>query len=142
MAGYRELLGDTLRTLGDKARELGESSGVRDIYARGAERAKSYARLAKLTIASNSDAEELRKAYTELGKLCYERGEPSPDAATAALFARIGELRESLRKKEEEIRAMHADYESKTAETPEMDADLSAFEDVVNATENDGSGEA
>lgn len=142
MSSYREIINGTLRSIGDKMKEVGESSGVKDIYSRGAERAKSYARVAKLTMAINGEAEELRKVYAEIGKLCYEQNEAAPDPIYEGLFARVGELRASLKSKEDEIRARREEFEAAQAEkNGDIEVEIGNFEDVVNATENDGSGQ-
>ena len=53
MADYKEILG----SLVNKARGAVESSGIADVYQKGAGRAKSYARIARLTLDLNSQAE-------------------------------------------------------------------------------------
>lgn len=141
MASYKDILNGTLRTLGDKARELSEAGGVKEIYNRGAERAKSYARAAKLSLEINGESEELRKVYAEIGKLCFEQNEAAPGELYAGLFAQAKELRERLRGKEEEIRAMRESFEAAQAEKDGgIEAEIGDFEDIVNATESDGKG--
>ena len=142
MAGYKDILSGTIRSLGDKVKEVSEAGGVKEIYSRGAERAKSYARAAKLSLDINGETEELRKVYTEIGKLFFEQNETAPGPLYEGLFARAGELRASLRSMEEEIRALREDFEAAQAEkNGEIEVEIGNFEDVVNATETDGRGE-
>ena len=93
MASYKDILNGTLRGLGDKVKEVSEAGGVKEIYTRGAERAKSYARAAKLSLEINGDSEELRKVYAEIGKLYFEQNEAAPGALYAGLFAQAEEIR-------------------------------------------------
>ena len=141
MANYKDILNGTLRSLSDKAKELGEAGGVKELYARGADRAKSYARAAKLSLEINGDSEELRKVYTEIGKLCFEQNEAAPGPLYAGLFAQAEELRARLRDKEGEIRAMRESFEAAQAEkSGDIEVEIGDFEDIVNATESDGKG--
>ena len=68
MADYKELLG----SLVNKAKSVMDSSGVAGVYQKGADRAKVYSRIARLTLDSNNQAEELRKVFTEIGKLYFD----------------------------------------------------------------------
>ena len=141
MANYKDILNGTLRSLSDKAKELGEAGGVKELYARGADRAKSYARAAKLSLEINGDSEELRKVYTEIGKLYFEQNEAAPGPLYAGLFAQAEELRARLRDKEGEIRAMRENFEAAQAEkSGDIEVEIGDFEDIVNATESDGKG--
>ena len=64
MANYKDILGGTLRSLSDKVKEVGEAGGVKEIYTRGAERAKSYAHAAKLSLQINGESEERSEEHT------------------------------------------------------------------------------
>ena len=141
MANYKDMLSGTFRSISDKVKEVSEAGGVREIYARGAERAKSYAHAAKLSLQINGESEELRKVYTEIGKLFFEQNEAAPGALYEGLFARANELRAALRGKEEEIRALREGFEAERAEKAgDIEVEIGNFEDIVNATETDGSG--
>lgn len=141
MANYKDILNGTLRSISDKAKELGESGGVKELYSRGAERAKSYAHAAKLSLEINGDSEELRKIYAEIGKLYFEQNEATPGPLYAGLFAQAEELRARLRDKEAEIRTMRESFEAARAEKAgDIKVEIGDFEDIVNATETDGSG--
>ncbi len=135
MANYKDMLSGTIRNLSDRAKKLGEPGGVKELYTRGAERAKSYARAAKLSLEINGEAEELRKVYTEIGKLYYEQSGGGAGTVYEGLFARADELRARLREKEEELHALSGSFEPEKKSAGE---DLQSFEDIVNATENEG----
>lgn len=141
MANYKDIINGTIHSLAGKVREVSENGGVREIYSKGAERAKAYARAAKLSLEINGEAEELRKVYAEIGKLYFEENEAAPGPLYAGLFAQAQELRGRLTEKEAEIRAMREEYEAAQAEkTGDIQVEIGDFEDVVNATETDGSG--
>lgn len=141
MAGYKDMLSGTIRSISDKVKEVSEAGGVKEIYSRGAERARSYAHAAKLSLQINGESEELRKVYAEIGKLFFEQNEAAPGALYEGLFARADELRAALRGKEDEIRAIRESFEAEKAEkSGEIEVEIGNFEDVVDATENDGSG--
>ena len=138
MATYK----DIISTITGKVKEVAESGAVRDIYDRGASRAKSYARIAKLTLEVNGDSEELKKVYTEIGKLYFEQHRTAPDGVYAALFAQAEEISARLRAKEDEINAMKAEFEAeKTVEDADIEVEIGEFEDIVSATEDEGKGE-
>ena len=69
MANYKDIITGTLNNLVGKAKEVAENGTVRNIYEQGSTRAKAYARIAKLGLEVNGDTEELRRVYTEIGKL-------------------------------------------------------------------------
>ncbi len=141
MASYKDIINGTLQNLADKMKEVSASSGVKDFYSRGADRAKAYARVAKLSLEINGETEELRKVYAEIGKLCFEQNETAPGALYEGLFAQAEKLRASLKEKEDETRAKREDFEAAQAEkTGDIEVEISSFEDIVNATETDGSG--
>ena len=140
MASYKDVFSGTIRSIGDKVKEVSENGGVKELYARSAERAKSYARAAKLSLAINGETEELRKVYAEIGKLYFDQNEAAPGPLYQGLFARAAELRGSILGKEEELRAMKDVFVPAEGEKA-PDAPADSFEDVVNATENDGRGE-
>ena len=142
MPNYKDILSGTLRSLGDKVKEVGEAGGVKEIYSRGAERAKSYARAAKLSLAINGETEELRKIYTEIGKLYFEQNAAAPGPLYQGLFAQAEELREKLLALEAELKSMKDIYRPAPGEeNADVAAQVDDFESVVNATESQGTGE-
>ena len=136
MADYKELLSGIV----DKLKDTAETTGVKGIYVQGAERAKCYARIAKLTLALNSDNSELGRLYAEIGRLYFEQARLNPEGCFAPLFAQAEQLTLSLREKEEEIAALKSSVESAGTER-DIEVEIADFEEIVNATEADGTKE-
>ena len=139
MADYKELFG----SLVNKAKDVMESTGVTEVYQKGASRTKAYSRIARLTLDTNSQAEELRKVYTEIGRLFFEQARENPEGVFAPLFAQAGKLMNELKAKEEELeelkRSLGAEAEEKDIEV-EITQDIDEFDQVVSATEAEGKG--
>ncbi|MBR0198840.1 MAG: hypothetical protein IJQ42_01570 [Oscillospiraceae bacterium] len=139
MADYKELFG----SLVNKAKDVMESTGVTEVYQKGASRTKAYSRIARLTLDTNSQAEELRKVYTEIGRLYFEQARENPEGVFAPLFAQAGKLLDELKAKEEELeelkRSLGAEAEEKDIEV-EITQDIDEFDQVVSATEAEGKG--
>ena len=137
MADYKEILG----SLVNKAKSAMDNSGVTQVYRQGADRAKTYSRIARLTLDMNGQTEELRKVYTEIGKLYYEQAKDAPEGFFAPLFAQAGTLLDDLEAKEAELASLK---ESLTAEKDievEITQDVEDFDAVVDATEAQGKGD-
>ena len=147
MAVYKEMLDSLI----GKAKELAGSepvrsavdklngSGVMNIYAQGADRAKTYGRITKLTLEANSANAELGRVYAEIGRLCYEQNRENPEGFFAPLFAQADELTAAIHAKEDEIAALKGSLgEAKAGQ--DIKVEISDFEDIVNATEQDGAG--
>ena len=139
MADYKELFG----SLVNKAKDVMESTGVTEVYQRGASRTKAYSRIARLTLDTNSQAEDLRKVYTEIGRLYFEQARENPEGVFAPLFAQAGKLMDELKAKEDELeelkRSLGAEAEEKDIEV-EITQDIDEFDQVVSATEAEGKG--
>ena len=129
---------DAVRNLGAKVRDFAESDGVRSVYEQGSARMKNVAKVARLTVETNRDSDELKKVYTEIGKLYFEQNRQAPAPGYAGLFAQAEELIAALRGKEEELSAMKAEHD---AARGDIEVEIGSFEDVVDATENEGKGE-
>ena len=99
MADYKEIVNEVI----DRAGTIAEETGVKEVYANGLSRAKSYAKIAKLTVGVNRDNEELGRVFTEIGKLFYEQSGGKGEGFYSSLFAKVEELRESIAEKEKEI---------------------------------------
>ena len=112
---------------------------MRDIYAQGTGRAKSYGRIAKLSLEINGESQELNRVYTEIGKLYYEQAKDAPEGFYAGLFSQARELSESIAAKEAEIEAMKAEFAVGEGFDGDIDVEISEFEDIVAATEEEGS---
>ena len=141
MADYKDIIKGTLSSIAGKVKEVAESGTVRDIYDKGASRAKSYTRIAKLTLEMNGDSEELKRVYTEIGKLYYEQAKDATEGFFAPLFSQVKEISDSILAKEEEINAMKAEFEAECA-AKDIDVEIGEFDDIVDATASDGADEA
>lgn len=138
MADYKDIINGTIGNLVNKVKGVANSETVKNVYEQGANRAKSYGRIAKLTLENNGDTEELKRVYTEIGKLYYEQAKDAPEGFFASLFAQAGELHAKLDAREAEIEALKAEL---TPEEPDIRVDIEeekpdAFEEVVTATED------
>ena len=138
MADYKEILG----SLVNRAKSAMDSSGVTEVYRQGADRAKSYARIARLTLDMNGQAEELRKVYTEIGKLYFEQAKDQPEGFFAPLFAQASSLAQGLKDKEAEVAAIREALNAEKDIQVEITQDTEDFDAVVNATEAQGKGES
>lgn len=136
MADYKELLG----ALVNKARDAVESSGVKEVYQQGADRAKAYSRIARLTLSMNSQADELKKVYTEIGKLYFEQAREHPEGVFVPLFAQAGTLMADLRAKEQEVQALREELSAEKDIEVEISEQIDDFDAVVDATANEGKG--
>ena len=148
MSDTMDKLTGTLGGLLKKAKEVGSQAvetvdrngAVREAYARGTERTKAYARMAKLSLELNGEAEELRKIYTEIGKLYYEQARDSADGFFAPLFAQAGETAGKSRSLEEELRTLREQVAPEGAEK-DIEVEIGAFDDIVSADEAAAKGE-
>ena len=136
-----------------KVKEAAEGSTVKEVYEQGANRVKSYGRIAKLSLEMNGDYEELKRVYTEIGKLCYDQFKDAPEGFFAPLFAQVEEISARIERSEAEIEAMKA--EAGCQEEPDISVEIVAdsvedaaeefkaaaeeFQNVVDATETEGS---
>ncbi len=128
MADYKDIIAGTIKSFAGKVKDVAESSTVRGIYEHGAERAKAY----------GSEYEELKRAYTEIGKLYFEQARENPEGFFAPLFAQVEEINARIREKESDIEALKTQVESGKA--IDIDIEIGDFDDVVDSTEADGSG--
>ena len=136
-----------------KVKEAAEGSTVKEVYEQGASRVKSYGRIAKLSLEMNGDYEELKRVYTEIGKLCYDQFKDAPEGFFAPLFAQVEEISARIERNEAEIEAMKA--ETACREEPDISVEIVAdsvedaaeeykaaaeeFQNIVDATETEGS---
>ena len=130
-----------------KVKEAAEGSTVKEVYDQGANRVKSYGRIAKLSLEMNGDYEELKRVYTEIGKLCYDQFRDAPEGFFAPLFAQVEEISARIERSEAEIEAMKAEADisveivadSVEDAAEEYKAAAEEFQSVVDATETEGS---
>ena len=71
----------------DVAGDIADKAG--DLAGAGIDKAKELAEIAKLNLANNSEEDDVKKAYLEIGKLYYAERGMAPEAAYASLCARI-----------------------------------------------------
>jgi len=139
MADYKELFG----SLVNKAKDVMDSTGVTEVYQKGASRTKAYSRIARLTLDTNSQADELRKVYTEIGRLYFEQARENPEGVFAPLFAQAGKLMDELKAKESELEQLKSGLRDEAEEKDievEITQDIDDFDQIVNATEAEGKG--
>ena len=179
MADYKDIITGTLTNLVGKVKEVAESpnvkeavdkvkaaaedtvgkvkaaaegSTVKEVCDQGANRVKSYGRIAKLSLEMNGDYEELKRVYTEIGKLCYDQFKDAPEGDFAPLFAQVEEISARIERSEAEIEAMKA--ETGCQEEPDISVEIVAdsvedaaeefkaaaeeLQNVVEATESEG----
>ena len=130
-----------------KVKEAAEGSTVKEVYDQGASRVKSYGRIAKLSLEMNGDYEELKRVYTEIGKLCYDQFRDAPEGFFAPLFAQVEEISARIERSEAEIEAMKAEADisveivadSVEDDAEEYKAEAEEFQNIVDATETEGS---
>ncbi len=145
MADYKDIISGTINSIIGKVKEVAESGAVRDIYENGASRAKSYGRIAKLALELNGENEELKRVYTEIGRLYYEQAKDAPEGFFAPLFAQAEEICGRIAAKEDEINSLKADVAAATGcDEADIDVEIGEFDDfdnIVDATEDDGKNE-
>ncbi len=145
MADYKDIIAGTINSIVGKVKEGAESGAVRDIYENGANRAKSYGRIAKLALELNGENEELKRVYTEIGRLYYEQAKDAPEGFFAPLFAQAEEICGRIAAKEDEINSLKADVAAATGcDEADIDVEIGEFDDfdnIVDATEDDGKNE-
>lgn len=148
MSDTMDKLTSTLGELMKKAKEIGgqtldavdKNGAVRGAYQRGSERTKAYARIAKLTLAVNGENEELKKIYTEIGKLYFEQQQGKADGFFAPLFAQAKETAENIRSIGAEIDSLREKIAEESGEK-DIEVEIGAFDDIVSADEKAATGE-
>ena len=136
MADYKDILSGTFGRLADKVKETASSTGVLDVYAQGANRAKAFGQLTKLTLELNGEHEELQRIYTEIGRLYYEQAKDAPEGFFIPLFEQANRVSDSIRAKRAKIDELKEHYG--VSEQSDIDVEIGDFDDVVSATEADG----
>ena len=148
MSDTIDRIGGTLGELVKRAREVGaqaietvdKDGTVRGVYARGTERTKAYARIARLNLELNRESEELRRVYTEIGKLYFEQARGSAEGFFVPLFAQAETSAAKLRSIETELAALKETVLGEQAEK-DIEVEIGAFDDVVSADEKAATGE-
>ena len=140
MADYKDIISGTINSVVKKVKDVAENTNVRGMAQNGANRAKAYGRIAKLSFELNGDNEELKRVYTEIGRLCYEQTKDAPEGFFAPLFAQAAEITARIAAKEEEISELKAAGTSAGKDDQDIDVEIGEFEDIVSATEDEGAG--
>ena len=134
MADYLE----KLKNIAGKVKEAAETSGVLEVYEQGLERTRQYGSMAKLSFEMNSEKEELKKVYQEIGRLCYEDKKSAPEGLYAPLFAQIEKLSQSIEQKKREMEDIK---ESVIGAQKDIEVEIDDFDRIVSETEKDGAGQ-
>lgn len=140
MADYKDILTGTFGKLADRVKDAADSSGVAGVYARGADRAKAFGQLTRLTLALNGELTELNRVYTEIGRLYYDQAKSAPEGFFVPLFEQAGRLTAAISAKESEIAGLKSAYLESSEKAG--DSSLSDFDDVVSAAERDAMGDS
>ena len=136
MADYKDIFNETLGKLAGKVKEAADTSGVLDVYAQGANRAKAFGQIAKLSLELNSEHDELNRIYTEIGRLYYEQAKAAPEGFFVPLFDQADRVAGKIRDKRARIDALRED--AGIAGEPDIEVEIGDFDEVVSATEADG----
>ena len=139
MADYKDIIAGTINSLTGKVKEVAQSGTVRGIYEQGAARAKAFGQLTKLTLSINGDNEELKRVFTEIGKLYYEQAKDAPEGFFASLFSQVESIKADIADKQAQIDELKA--QTAEASAPDIDVEVTDFETIVDATEEDGKSE-
>lgn len=88
---------------------IGAAAGkTRDAAGKAADKAKIYARIAKLSVEINGERDTMKKAYIEIGKLYYDSHKDDPDGFFSQLFEEVRLAAENIAQKQTEISALKA----------------------------------
>ena len=149
MADYKDMLGrvadkakelagsESVGRVVDRLRETAANGGVREIYSQGANRAKMYGRIARLTLERNGDNTELGRVYAEIGRQYFEENRGRGQGIFVPLFSQAERITEEIHARQEEIDALKSAVEAARTE-PDISVEIDDFEQIVNATEADG----
>lgn len=141
MADYKDIITGTINSLISKAKDVAQNSTVRDLYDTGLNRAKTYGQAAKMVLEVNGETEELKKVYTEIGKLYYEQNKDNPEGYFVPLFEHVQRLTDSIFEKEEAVRSIRNRVSDEYGDDEEYDEDIDVeigeFDDIVSADEEE-----
>ena len=135
MSDYKSIIKGTIQSISDKAKDLADSGAVRDIYDKGTGKAKAAVGVAKLTMEYNGQAEDLKKAYTEIGKLYYEENCKNPQGFFVPLFERVDEITACMESLRKEIELLKAELQG--GDDDDDDFEIADFEAIVERDEDD-----
>ena len=105
----KNLISGTISSIVGKVKDVAETSNVKetvlDIYDQGASKAMAYGHIAKLSVELLGDKDELKKLYTEIGRLYFEETQ-EPDEFFAPLFEQTRQVFDRIKDKEAIIAAL------------------------------------
>ncbi len=110
MKDFSEIKNVVLSSIG-KAADAGKG-----IANKAADKAKSGARIAKLTVEIASEKENMKKAYMEIGKLYYDTHKDDPEGFFIQLCDEVALAQKNISDKEAEIEALKLAEEAEEAE--------------------------
>lgn len=99
-------------------------SKVTELAQSGVSKAKELVEISKLKVSNASEADAIRKAYTEIGKLYFAQHGMEPDPAYAALCAKIVESKERIAYNDERITDIKSAANLGDADIAAMDAEI------------------
>ena len=118
------------------------SGGARNIAGTAADKAKSGARIAKLSMDAASAREEVKKTYLEIGKLYYDTHKDDPEGFFVQLFEEVRLAEEDIAAKEAEIADLKASFKDNTPDITVEVSEDGDFEEVVEQAEAEAEGVA
>lgn len=142
MADIKNIITGTINNIVGKVKEVADNTDVKetvkDIYEQGSSKVKAYSQIAKLSLELTGDKDELKKLYTEIGRLYFEETQ-EPDSFFAPLFDQARSVYQRIAEKEELIAALKAaececDEEECVCEE-DLEVEICEFEEVVEACE-------
>ncbi len=110
MKDFSDIKNAVLSSIG-KAADAGKG-----IANKAADKAKSGARIAKLTVEIAGEKENMKKAYMEIGKLYYDTHKDDPEGFFIQLCDEVALAQKSIAEKEAEIEALKLADEGEGAE--------------------------
>lgn len=126
MADFTEIKEKVMSALGTVADSTKELAG------KAADKAKSAARIAKLSVEINGEKDSIKKAYLEIGKLYYEMNRENPDGFFAQLCDEITVANAEIAAKEAEIADLKA-YGIGGAENADVEVEFTECEAAEEA---------
>lgn len=102
----------------------GLKSKVTEIAQSGVSKAKELVEIGKLKVNNATEADAIRKAYAEIGKLYFAQHGMDPDPAYAALCAKIVESKERIAYNDERITDIKSAANLGDADIAAMDAEI------------------
>ncbi|HHU21879.1 MAG TPA: hypothetical protein GXZ52_00410 [Clostridiales bacterium] len=102
---------------------------TKDFAEKTADKAKSIARIAKLSMEINAEKDVIKKAYIEIGKLYYETHKDDPDGFFAQLCEEITQSMENISAKQAEIDSLKSDITDDDSIEVEFEAVVSEAEE-------------